>query len=329
MNVFSKFNVYETKSGSNKSTFTIKNLEHGFGITIGNSLRRVLLSNIPGTSVFAIKINNGAIKHEYDAIPTIKEDALNLAANLKNLIVKIDESVFSDETLANTKIEQWPVLKIRFSGKGTITGKDVFVPTGMELVNPSVYIASAENDNSKLDVDIYVNTGKGFVSYEANNELVSSIGIIPINSNYSPIVHVSYNVDEVKKSRVLFTDDLSMTIATNGIMSPSTALAYASRILQEHYNNIVIIDNSILNKKIIDSGASQAPSTNDVNVLSSPITELNLSIRSLNSLKRQGINTISQLIAMSINELKAIKNLGKKSASEIIKSLQDKGYVLK
>ncbi len=232
MKKFIKYNISfdPLEERENYGKFVIRPLEKGFGNTIGNSLRRVLLGNIFGTSIFAIKIPG--ITHEFQAIKGVKEDVTQIILNLKKLVIRYKGDIL-DNSLENLKLENWPTLKINKTG-GKILAKDITCPAEFEIINPDLYICTLD-DKTKLEIDIYAKNGKGFVSFEENKDEINAIGIIAVDSYFSPIIKVGYNVEEIKTSKTSVNDQLVMEIATNGSISPVDAISMASQILINHY----------------------------------------------------------------------------------------------
>lgn len=303
----------------NHGRFEIGPLESGFGITIGNALRRVMLSNIPGSSVFAIKISN--VTHEFQAIDGIKEDVTQIILNLKKLVLIIEDEVFS----ADTTIENWPTMKLNFDKVGMITANDIELPVGFKVVNPDLYIATKTMAENPFVMEIYAKNGRGFKTYKANQEEINALSIIATDSNYSPIVQVGYSVEERKISKNLFGDILKLDVATNGSISPSDALAYASKILMDHFDQLANVNERIKQIKMMNDEVEVAKQQ----TLSISIEDLDLSVRSYNCLKRNGIQTIQELTTKTKAEVEKIKNLGKKSLREIQKKLTDYGLSFK
>lgn len=301
--------------------FTIKPLERGFGNTLGNSLRRVLLSNIEGYSLFAIKVPD--VNHEFQAIEGVKEDLTQIILNLKKLIIKIDNNIFGEEEQKNTPLEKWPTLKIDARG-GVVRGADIETPTGFTIINKDIYIATVEKD-AKLKMDLYAKTGRGFVTFEENKEIINAINTIAIDSNFSPVVKVSYSTSEMKISKNDFSDVLNIEIVTNGSIKAINALSMSAKILSEHYQPIINLNEEMNNYVVMHSELTNK----NISSLAISIDELELSVRSYNCLKRAGIQTIQQLTDRTKSEIEKIRNLGKKSFKEIIKKIQDRNMKLK
>lgn len=324
MEKFLKYEIsVDSKNNDNLDygKFTIKPLERGFGTTLGNSLRRVLLSNIKGHSLFAIKVPN--INHEFQAIKDVKEDLTQIILNLKKLIIKIDNEIFSEEIQKNTPLEKWPTLKID-SNSGVIRGADIETPTGFTIINKDIYIATVNKD-AKFKMDLYARTGHGFVTFEENKETINAINTIAVDSNFSPVIRVAYSVSEMKTSKNDTSDVLNLEVVTNGSIKALDALSMSAKILVEHYKPIVSLNEEMNNFKVM----SQETVTKSTSSLAISIDELELSVRSYNCLKRAGIQTIQQLTDKTKSEIEKIRNLGKKSFKEIIKKIQDRNMKLK
>ncbi len=322
MKKFIKYNIsFEAvEERENYSKFSIKPLEKGFGNTIGNSLRRVLLGNIFGTSLFAIKIPG--ITHEFQAIKGVKEDVTQIILNLKKLVIKYKGDILGN-CLDGYKLENWPTLKINKIG-GKITAADIVCPSEFEIINKDLYIATLD-DKTKFEMELYAKNGKGFISFEENKELVNALGIIAVDSYFSPIIKVGYSVDEIKTSKSDVSDALELEIATNGSISPTDAISMASKILINHYTPLAEINEVINNHEFIEEEKKQDDST----LLSIPIEELDLSVRSYNCLKRQGIETIHQIIDRNRADVEKIRNLGKKSFKEILQKIDERNLKFK
>jgi len=324
MEKFLKYNIdVETKTDDdNYAKVVVEPLERGFGNTLGNALRRIILSNIPGASMFAIKIPG--VTHEFQAIEGVYEDVTQIILNLKKLVISIDENIYSDEELENTHIEEWPTLKINFSGPGDITGHDIEVPAGFEVINKDIHIATITR-KSKFQMELYARTGRGFKTFKENKEGITSLSIIPTDSDYSPIIKVSYNVEEYKLSRQSVGDRLTIEVATNGAKKASDTIALAAKILTEHLIPLVDINERIHEIEVMKEREAETKKAS----LSIPIEDLDLTVRAYNALKGAGINTTHELIEKSRSEIDRIRNLGRKSVNEIIHKIHERGLKLK
>lgn len=325
MERFSKYKIGVEREDETKTygSYSIAPLQSGFGITIGNALRRILLSNIPGAAVFAVKASSD-VTQEFQAIDGVTEDMTQIVLNLKNLIVRVNDEIVPDDKLDQTPIEQWPVLKVRASGPCVVTGEDIECPAGFEVINKNMRICTLTSDR-KFSLDIYVTRGRGFRTFSENRSLINTISLIPVDSNFSPIVKVSYAVEEVKLSKLEPTDRLVLEVATDGTISAGDAIALAAKILVEHLNPLVAINDSLREIKVLHEQNEE----NHRKTLSIPIENLDLTVRSYNCLKRYGIQTIQELTEKPKAEIEKIKNLGKKSMREINKKLLEFGLKLK
>lgn len=325
MKKFLKYNIIPKIDEKNpqQAKFVISPLEKGMGNTLGNALRRTLLFDIPGASIFAIKINNAT--HEFQALNGIKEDVTQIILNLKGLVIKIDEEAFSDDELDSTHIEQWPVMSINASGKKVVSAADIEVPPGFEIINKDLYICELTAANSKLDLKIYATRGYGFTTFNVNHEKVNTLSIIATDSNFSPIISANYFVNETKISKYEVGDELTIEVSTNGSISPSESVAYAAKVLSEHLQPIINIDEKINEIKLM----AEEKQIKEARSSSTSIEDMNLSVRSFNCLKRAGIQTVQQLIDKPRSEVEKIKNLGRKSLREIQKKLLEYGLTFK
>lgn len=324
MQKFSKYQIEPLASSTNPdlSTFKLAPLEQGFGTTLGNAFRRVLLSSIPGASVFAIKIPNQT--NEHSTIRGVIEDLSHIILNIKRLAIKVDLKIIDFEQLEQQGLESWPTLKIEKKTKGIVYASDIICPPGFEIVNKDLKLCELTEDRALL-IEMYVRYDRGFFSWKENGELVNSLNIIAIDSYFSPILRVSYEVTEEKTSRLGVTDKLEIKIATNGTISSSEALAQAAQILKAHLEPIIKISDEISSFEL----TKKEEGDKKISFLSTPIEELELSMRSFNSLKRSGILTVQELIDRPKNDVEQIRNLGKKSLKEIMRKLQERGLDFK
>lgn len=325
MDKFHKYNIKPVIVEKNKqqAKFVISPLERGMGQTLGNALRRTLLFDIPGSSLFAIKVNDAT--HEFQAIKGVKEDITQIILNLKNLVIRIDENAYSDEELDELHIEKWPVMTIKASGKGVIHGSDITLPAGFEIINPEIYLCELTDDDAKLEMSLYATRGHGFKPFSINHERVNTLSIIAMDSDFSPILRVAYSVDEIKLSKYEIGDTLTIEVATNGAITPSSAIAYAAKVFSEHLAPLIEID-----ERVKEFSMMQEQEKVEKNrTLSIPIENINLSVRSYNCLKRAGIQTIQELTSKTKSEVEHIKNLGNKSLKEIQRRLMEYGLTFK
>lgn len=292
-----------------RSRFVIEPLEPGFGYTLGNSLRRTLLSSIPGAAVTSIRIDG--VLHEFSTVSGVKEDVTEIILNIKRLVVSSD----NDEPV---------VLYLRKQGTGPVTAGDIVPPAGVEVHNPDLHIATL-NEKGKLEIELTVERGRGYVSAVQNKDEAAPIGRIPVDSIYSPVLKVSYKVEATRVEQRTDFDRLIVDVETKQSMSPRDALASAGRTLVELFGLARELN-------VEAEGIEIGPSPVDAALaadLALPIEDLQLTIRSYNCLKREGIHTVSELVARSEADLLDIRNFGQKSITEVKEKLEGLGLTLK
>lgn len=292
-----------------RSRFVIEPLEPGFGYTLGNSLRRTLLSSIPGASVTSIKIEGN--QHEFSTLEGVVEDVTEIILNLKGLVLSSEE----DEPV---------VMYLRKAGAGTITAGDIQPPAGVEIHNPELHIATL-NDNGKLEMELVVERGRGYVSAALNKDPDAEIGRIPVDSIYSPVLKVTYKVEATRVAQRTDFDRLIVDVETKPSMSPRDAVASAGTTLVELFG--------LARELNVDAeGIEIGPSPVDEQIAESlnlPVEDLELSVRSYNCLKREGIHTVGELVARSEEDLLDIRNFGSKSIDEVRETLANLGLSLR
>ncbi len=287
--------------------FEVEPLERGYGTTIGNALRRVLLSSLPGSAATSIKIEG--VLHEFSTIPGVKEDVTEIVLNVKKLITK----VHSDTT---------KTVYIEAEGPGEVCAKDIRCDSEVEIFNPELHIATLDK-GAKLNMEITLSNGRGYVTSEKNKEnLPNVIGLIPTDSIYSPIEKVNYYVTDTRVGQVTDFDKLTIEITSNGTITPEEALSLSAKVINDHMS--LFID---LNKEIGATDIMVEKEENKRNlVLEMTIEELDLSVRSFNCLKRAGINTVEDLVNKSESEMMKVRNLGRKSLEEVVGKLAALGF---
>jgi DNA-directed RNA polymerase subunit alpha len=299
----------EESLSENRSKFTIGPLEPGFGYTLGNSLRRTLLSSIPGAAVTSIRLDG--VLHKFTTIPGVKEDVTEIILNIKQLVVSSEH----DEPIT---------AYLRKTGAGEVTAADISAPAGVEVHNPDLVIATL-NDDAKFELELTIERGRGYVSATQNRNEFSEAGQVPIDSIYSPVLKVTYRVDATRAGERTDFDNLVVDVETKPAISPRDAIASAGRTLVELFSLA-----RELNEQA--EGIEIGPAPVDAvltNELSMPIEDLDLSVRSYNCLKREGINTVSELVALSETQLMNIRNFGQKSVDEVRDKLTELGLSLK
>jgi DNA-directed RNA polymerase subunit alpha len=287
----------------NYAKFVVEPLERGFGITLGNALRRILLSSIPGAAVTYMKIDG--VLHEFSTIPGIVEDTIALMLNLKGLPVKMN----TDEP---------KVLTLNVSGSKAVTAADITPDADVEILDPTYHIATLSSKSAKLSMEIGVEKGRGYVTADRQRNVEHMIGLIPLDSIFSPIRKVNFSVDDTRVGQNVDFDRLTIEIDTNGSVTPDEALSQAATIMQDHLDLFVSFTNE-------EKPLPQAP-TSEWDI---PVESLNLSVRSFNCLKRAGISKVSELLDMTEDEIIKMRNFGKKSLDEIKQVLVERGLSLR
>ena len=302
-----EYEITEYDQKKNYGKFVIKPLERGFGTTLGNALRRVMLSSMPGSAVTSIKIEG--VMHEFQKIDGVKEDVMNIVLNIKSLVVK-------------NHSEDKKVMHLSASKEGVVTAADIEHDADIEIINPELVICNLVK-GGKIDMELTVNNGRGYVDAKENKRLMGGDipGVIPVDSNYSPIEKVLPEVDPTRVGQNENFDKLTMYVYTNGSMTPEEAMALAGRILIEHFKVITDLN------EIADKTGIMAEKKVDTitKTLETPIEEIEFSVRAYNCLKRANINTMQDLIDMSENEVAKIRNLGKKSLKEVLDKVAEMG----
>ena len=293
----------------NRSRFVIEPLEPGFGYTLGNSMRRTLLSSIPGAAVTSIRLDG--VLHEFSTIPGVKEDVTEIILNVKSLVVSSEH----DEPIT---------AYLRKSGAGVVTAADISAPAGVEIHNPELVIATL-NDKAKFELELTIERGRGYVSSTQNRNEFSEAGQIPVDSIYSPVLKVTYRVEATRAGERTDFDRLVVDVETKQAITPRDAMASAGRTLTELFGLARELNTSA-------EGIEIGPAPVDAvlnSELSIPIEDMDLSVRSYNCLKREGINTVSELLALSEHQLMNIRNFGQKSVDEVRDKLVEMGLSLK
>ena len=293
----------------NRSRFIIEPLEPGFGYTLGNSMRRTLLSSIPGAAVTSIRVA-GAL-HEFTTLEGVKEDLTDIVLNIKNLVLSSD----NDEP---------SVIYIRKSGTGPVTGADIAVPTGIEVHNPEIHLATL-NGKASLEIELTVERGRGYVTAVQNKQAGAEIGRIPVDSIYSPVLKVTYKVEATRVEQRTDFDRLVVDVETKPSMKPRDAVASSGKTLVELFGLARELNANA-------EGIEMGPSVMDAALaadLALPIEDLDLTVRSYNCLKREGIHTVGELVNRSEADLMDIRNFGSKSIDEVKAKLVSMGMSLK
>ena len=286
-------------------------LERGYGITLGNSLRRVLLSSLPGAAVTAVKIDG--VLHEFSTVPGVKEDVTDIILNIKGLCLKLHTN-------------EQRTIRIDASGEQTVTASDIITDSDVEILNPDLIIATLDKD-AHLGMEIYVQGGTGYVPADKNKQPDHAIGVIPVDSIYSPITRVKFGVTDTRVGNVTNYDKLTIEVWTDGSVTPGDAVSKAASILIGYLE--LFRELGSVPAPVLSAAAVEAPGDDSVGVLGMSIDELDLSVRSHNCLKRAGINTVGDLIQKTEEDMMKVRNLGRKSLEEVKKKLVELGMSLK
>ena len=298
-----KIECVEASENGSYGKFVIEPLERGYGITLGNAMRRILLSSLPGVAATSVKIDG--VLHEFSTIPGVKEDVTEIILNIKNLAVKLHSDAPK-------------TVYINHEGEGVITAGDIKHDSDVEIINEDLHIATL-NEDARLFMEITLDRGRGYVSAERNGQLQQPvIGVIATDSIYTPVRKVNYNVDNTRVGNVTDYDKLTLEVWTDGTITPSESVSLAAKIISEHMSLFVDLSDDAKNAEIM----IEKEETKKEKVLETTIEELDLSVRSYNCLKRAGINTVQDLTARSENDMMKVRNLGRKSLEEVIGKLE-------
>jgi len=296
-----KVECAEMSEDNTYGKFVVEPLERGYGITLGNSLRRILLSSLPGVAVTSIKIDG--VLHEFSTMPGVIEDVTEIILNMKNLSAKL----YSNGP---------KVVYIDADGEGEVTAADIKADADVEILNPELHIATLNGDN-RLYIELTLNKARGYVSAERNKQPGQPIGIIPIDSIYTPVRRVNYTVENTRVGQVTDYDKLTMEVWTNGSIKPDEAISLGSKIMSEHLNLFIDLSDQAKHTEIM----VEKEETKKEKVLEMTIEELDLSVRSYNCLKRASINTVEDLISRTEADMMKVRNLGRKSLEEVLQKL--------
>ncbi len=309
-----KIETVELSDDKKVGRFVVEPLERGYGITLGNSLRRIMLSSLPGSAVSQVKIDG--IQHEFATIPGIKEDITEIIMNIKSLAIRDDSE--SDEP---------KTLYIDASGEGDVRGSDVSTHQDITIVNPDQLIATLSGKDSRLSMELTVRRGRGYYTAERNKAMVEDlpIGVIPIDSIYTPVERVNITVEDTRVGQVTDYDKLTLDVTTNGTIAADEAISLAAKLLQEHLDIFINLSESAQAATFIPNSRTDEKEK----VLTMTIDELELSVRSYNCLKRAGIDTVESLVDKTPEDMMKVRNLGRKSLEEVLAKLKELGLSLK
>lgn len=306
---FEKPNITKIDENKDYGVFVVEPLERGYGTTLGNSLRRVLLASLPGAAVTSINIEG--VLHEFDTVPGVREDVMQIILNVKGIAVK---SYVQDEKIIELDVE----------GPAEVTAGDILTDSDIEIVNPDHYLFTI-GEGASLKATLTVNSGRGYVPADQNKKDDAPVGALAVDSIYTPVTKVNYQVEPARVGSNDGFDKLTLEILTNGTIIPEDALGLSARILTEHLN----LFTNLTEIAIATDVMKEVDTTSDDRILERTIEELDLSVRSYNCLKRAGINTVYDLTEKSEAEMMKVRNLGRKSLEEVKIKLADLGLGLK
>lgn len=298
----------EDPGDSSYGKYVVEPLERGYGTTLGNALRRILLSSLPGTAVTTIKI--AGVQHEFCTIPGVKEDVTQIVLNVKQIIAKLHSN--------GTKR-----VYIQASGKGKVTAGDIKSDGEVEILNPDLLIATLGAD-ATLNMELTISHGRGYVPAERNKPAQTIIGVIPVDSIYSPVLKVNYTVENTRVGNVTDYDKLTLEVWTDGTISARDAVSLGAKILCDHFVLFTDLSDTVGTRSTV----VEKPETQHDKMLEMTIEELDLSVRSFNCLKRANINTVEDLISKTEDEMMKVRNLGRKSLEEVMNKLAMMGLSL-
>ena len=292
--------------------FVVEPLERGYGITLGNSLRRIMLSSLPGAAVSQVKIEG--VLHEFSSIPGVKEDVTEIIMNIKNLSIR-----------NNSETNEPKTAYIEFTGEGVVTAADIQVDQDIEITNPDQVIATLSGKDAKLYMELTITKGRGYVSSDKNKLADLPIGVIAVDSIYTPVERVNVSVENTRVGQVTDYDKLTLDVHTNGTLAPDEAVSLAAKVLSEHLSLFIDLSENAKTAEVM----VEKDNDEKEKVLEMSIDELELSVRSFNCLKRAGINTVEELTNKTPDDMMKVRNLGRKSLEEVLAKLDELGLALR
>jgi DNA-directed RNA polymerase subunit alpha len=307
-----KIEIAEISEDKKYGKFVVEPLERGYGTTLGNSLRRIMLSSLPGAAVSQVKIDG--VLHEFSSIPGVKEDVTEIIMNIKSLSIK-----------NNSDSEEAKVAYIDFEGEGVVTAADIQCDPDIEILNKDVVIAHLNGGaDSKLYMELTITKGRGYVSADKNKNDELPIGVIAVDSIYTPVERVNLTVENTRVGQITDFDKLTLDVYTNGTLAPDEAVSLAAKVLSEHLSLFIDLSENAKSAEIM----VETESDEKEKVLEMNIDELELSVRSYNCLKRAGINTVEELCNRTSEDMMKVRNLGRKSLEEVLAKLKELGLEL-
>ena len=307
-----KIEIAEISEGKKFGRFVVEPLERGYGTTLGNSLRRIMLSSLPGAAVSQVKIDG--VLHEFSSIPGVKEDVTEIIMNLKSLAIKNN----SPDNEPKTAYIEW-------EGKGTVKASDIQVDPDIEIMNPDQVIATLNGGKDcRLVMELTITKGRGYVSADKGKSADMPIGVLAVDAIYTPVDRVNMIVENTRVGQVTDYDKLTLDVYTNGTLDPDEAVSLAAKVLSEHLSLFIDLSENAKNAEVMVDVQSDVKEK----VLEMSIDELELSVRSYNCLKRAGINTVEELCSKTSDDMMKVRNLGRKSLEEVLAKLKELGLQL-
>ena len=306
-----RIEIEEISDDNKYGRFVVEPLERGYGTTLGNSLRRIMLSSLPGTAVSFVKIKG--VLHEFSSIPGVKEDVTEIVMNIKELCIK-----------NNSSSQEPKIAYIEASGNCVVTAADIKVDSDIEILNPDLVIANLSGPDAVLDMELTIRNGRGYVSADKNKELDSAIDMIAVDSIFTPVERVNLTVENTRVGQITDYDRLTLDVFTNGTLAPDEAVSLAAKVLSEHLALFIDLSESA---QQLDVMVEKEEDDKDRAIVMS-IDELELSVRSFNCLKRAGINTVKELCDKTPEDMMKVRNLGRKSLEEVLGKLKELGLSL-
>jgi len=307
-----KIEIAEISEDKKYGRFVVEPLERGYGTTLGNSLRRIMLSSLPGAAVSQVKIDG--VLHEFSSIPGVKEDVTEIIMNIKELAIR-----------NNSADDEPKVAYIEFSGEGVVTAADIQVDQDIQIMNPDLVIAHLNGGaDSKLYMELTITKGRGYVSADKNKDADLPIGVIAVDSIYTPVERVNLSIQNTRVGQITDYDKLTLDVYTNGTLAPDEAVSLAAKVLSEHLSLFIDLSENAKTAEVMIEKEDNAKEK----VLEMNIDELELSVRSYNCLKRAGINTVEELTNRTPEDMMKVRNLGRKSLEEVLAKLKELGLQL-
>ena len=307
-----KIEITEISEDKKFGRFVVEPLERGYGTTLGNSLRRIMLSSLPGAAVSQVKIDG--VLHEFSSIPGVKEDVTEIIMNLKSLAIR-----------NNSETNEAKVAYIEFEGEGVVRASDIQVDQDIQIMNPDLVIAHLNGGaDSKLYMELTITKGRGYVSADKNKDADLPIGVIAVDSIYTPVERVNLSIQNTRVGQITDYDKLTLDVYTNGTLDPDEAVSLAAKVLSEHLSLFIDLSENAKTAEVM----IEKEDNEKEKVLEMSIDELELSVRSYNCLKRAGINTVEELCNKTSDDMMKVRNLGRKSLEEVLAKLKELGLQL-